>query len=507
MSSAGRDACRYFECPMFKLTATPIDTAALAARLAAPEAGAAVIFEGRVRNHHLGRPVTRLEYEAFDELAQAEGEAIVAETERLYPGTHVLCIHRTGTLQIGEAAVWIGVTSAHRQAGFAACRHVIEDLKRRLPVWKKEHHPDGAAEWVNCTAEAAAKPALSDYHTRQIALPEVGEAGQSKIATARVLVVGVGGLGCPAALYLAGSGVGRLTLVDGGRVELSNLHRQILFTTAEVGAPKVLAASARLRQHNPAVEIIAHEGELTATNARALVAGQTVVLDCTDNFTTRFVLHDACHALGIPLVSAAVHRFEGTLDVFRRDTGGCLHCLWEGRSPAELDTAGNCAGGPVFGPVVGVLGVMQAAEAIKLLLGREGDTVHQSRLVNLLDGSQLNVERGMRPGCPVCSRLDQLKIADPQTNSESSLFLNAAGIAALGPETKTVYLLEADEATPRKSAPPMFTALAALDLMQLREFAATGPLVMVCRYGVRSAAVARMLRTEGLANVFAQIVS
>ena len=504
MRPAGRDACRYSISQMFELTATPIDTAALTARLAAPEAGAAVIFEGRVRNHHLGRPVIRLEYEAFDELAQAEGDAIVAETERLYPGTRVLCVHRTGTLQIGEAAVWIGVASAHRQAGFAACRHVIEDLKLRLPVWKKEHHPDGAAEWVNCTTEAAAKPAAPYYHARQVALPEVGEAGQARIAAARVLVVGVGGLGCPAALYLAGAGVGRLTLVDGGRVELSNLHRQILFTSADVGAPKVLAAAARLRQHNPKIEIIAHEGELTATNARALVAGQTVVLDCTDNFATRFVLHDACHALGIPLVAAAVHRFEGTLDVFRRDTGGCLHCLWEGRSPAELDTAGNCAGGPVFGPAVGVLGVMQAAEAIKLLLGREGDSVHQSRLVNLLDGSQLNVERAMRPGCPVCSKLHQLKIAHPPENAEKSIFVNAAGIGALGPAAKTVYLLEAGESTPRQSAPPMITTVAALDLIQLREFAATGPLVLVCRYGVRSAAITRLLRTEGLANVFAQ---
>jgi adenylyltransferase/sulfurtransferase len=489
---------------MFKLTATPIDTTALAARLAAPDAGAAVIFEGRVRNHHLGRSVTHLEYEAFDTLAQSEGDAIVAETERLYPGTKVLCVHRTGTLQIGEAAVWIGVASAHREGGFAACRHVIEELKRRLPIWKKEHHPGGAAEWVNCTTEASHVPAVSEYNARQSALPEVGETGQARLAAARVLIVGVGGLGCPAALYLAGAGVGRITLVDGGRVELSNLHRQILFTTAEIGAPKVLAAAARLRRHNPSVEIIAHEGELTATNARSLVAGQTIVLDCTDNFATRFVLHDACHELNIPLVSAAVHRFEGTLDVFRRGTGGCLHCLWDGRRPAELDTVGNCAGGPVFGPAVGVLGVMQAAEALKLLLGHEGEAVRQTRLVNLLDGSQLTIERSMRPGCPVCSHLDQLKIAHPPTTAETSLFLNPAGVTALGPAARSVYLLEAGETTPSKSFPPMFTAVSALDLMQLRELAATAPLVLVCRYGVRSAALARLLRAEGLENVFAQ---
>jgi len=487
---------------MFELTGQPIDSTALSARLAAPEAGALTTFEGRVRNHHLGQPVTKLEYEAFDEMARLEGEAIVSETERLYPGAKVLCVHRTGALTTGEAAVWIGVASAHRQAGFAACRHVIEELKLRLPVWKKEHHPGGAAEWVNCTAEAAARPGGDDLNARQTALPEVGAAGQEKLAAARVLVVGVGGLGCPAALYLAGSGIGRLTLVDGGRVERSNLHRQILFTTAEIGAPKALAAAAQLRRHNACLQVTSQESELTPQNARALVAGQDVVLDCTDNFTSRFLLHDTCLALGVPLVQAAVHRFEGTLDVFRADTGGCLHCQWPGRQPGELDTAGNCAGGPVFGPAVGVLGVMQAAEAIKLLLGLEGDAPRQTRLVNLLDGSQLSVERSARPDCPVCSRLDQLQAARPVAFTDTGLFIDAAGVMALGATAQTIYLTEPGEPVPAGQV-----SIPVQDLPRLRELAAAGPLVLTCRFGVRSAALARLLRAEGLPQVFALIAA
>ncbi|MEI6107746.1 MAG: ThiF family adenylyltransferase [Opitutae bacterium] len=485
---------------MFELTDQPIDSAALQARLARPEAGALTLFEGRVRNHHLGQPVTKLEYEAFDAMARQEGEAIVHETEQMYPGVLVLCVHRTGTLSIGEVAVWIGVASAHRQAGFAACRHMIEELKLRLPIWKKEHHPGGATEWVNCSAEAIAQTHSDEAHIRQVALPEVGAAGQARLAAARVLVVGVGGLGCPATLYLAGAGIGQLTLVDSGKVERSNLHRQVLFTAAEIGAPKALAAAARLRLHSPAARMVAQNCELTPLNVRSLVAGHSVVLDCSDNHVTRFLLHDACLALGVPLVSAAVHRFEGTLDVFRRGTGGCLHCLWLGRSPAELDTTGNCAGGPVFGPAVGVLGVMQAAEVIKLLLGREGDAVHQTRLVNLLDGIQLNIERLARPDCPVCSRLDQLRTVKSNPIADPALFLDPAAVAALGQGARTVYLTEPGEAVPAGK-----TSIPALDLARLRELTITAPLVLTCRHGVRSAALARLLRAEGMKQVFALI--
>lgn len=485
---------------MFALTDAPIDAAALVATLRRPDAGAVIVFEGRVRDHHLGRPVTRLEYEAFDELARIEGEAIVHEAEQLHPGARVVCVHRTGSLSLGELAVWIGVASPHRQAGFAACRFVIEEIKRRLPIWKKEHHPDGAAEWVNCAIEAAAAPAGAARHARQVALPEVGASGQARLGTARVLVVGLGGLGCPAALYLAGAGVGRLTLVDGGRIESSDLHRQILYTPAEIGAPKALAAAARLRLQHPDVAVHAHPADLLAPNARALVAGHEVVLDCTDNFSARFLLHDACQSLGVPLVSAAVHRFEGTLEVFRRGTGGCLHCQWSGRSAAELELAGRCAGAAVFGPAVGLLGVMQAGEALKLLLGLEGVPAAETRLVSLLDGSVVTVSRTARPGCPACSGIDALRAAPPRlTGDEAPVLLTAAAAAALNPSPRFVHLVEPGDPPPAGRA----AVQPAHDLARLRELAAEGPVVLTCRHGVRSAALARLLRAEGAATVYA----
>src|SRR5258708_38606416 len=172
---------------MFELTDQPIDTAVWRRRLAHAGAGALVVFGGWVRDHHLGRSVTELEYEAFDVLTRLGGDAIVAEAEEAHPGCRVGCVHRTGRLQVGELSVWIGAVSAHRQAAFLACRHVIEEVKRRLPVWKKQYHPDGASEWVNCTAEAAGEPpSQGTYYQPPHEPPEVGSPRQAAPAPARI---------------------------------------------------------------------------------------------------------------------------------------------------------------------------------------------------------------------------------------------------------------------------------------------------------------------------------
>lgn len=489
---------------MFALTEHPIDGAALRTGLQRPEAGALVVFEGWVRNHHGGRAVTRLEYEAFVEMAQREGEALVAGVEEEFPGLKITCVHRCGDLIPGDVAVWIGATSAHRDDAFRAARLVIEEVKRRLPVWKKEHHPGAEPVWVNCTLDTGAVQDAAEFSRRQTDLPEVGEAGRQRLAQASVLVAGLGGLGCPAALYLGGAGVGRLTLADGSRVERSNLHRQVLFEAGDVGAPKATRGALALRARNPHITVEAVAADITAANARALVTGRAAVLDCTDNFTSRLLLHDLCLELGVPLVQAAVHRWEGVLNVFHPGGGGCLYCSGLPSRARELDTVGNCAGAPVFGPAVGLLGLLQATEAIKVILQRPAAEItnRHTLLVDTLTTEITRIERSVRPDCPYCR--GRAGAPAGQTDNESGPLLIDAGELARLPSSRLVVLVTAEERRDFELPAPAL-ALEPADLAALDRVAGetAGALVLACPFGLRSAALARGLRASGRRRVFA----
>jgi adenylyltransferase/sulfurtransferase len=205
-----------------------------------------------------------------------------------------------------------------------------------------------------------------ERYSRHLLLPEIGAAGQEKLKRARVLVIGAGGLGSPASLYLAAAGIGTLGVVDHDRVDLSNLQRQLLFATADVGASKVLAAQARLRALNPDITVIAHELELRGGNALDLVRSYDLVVDGSDRLSTRYLVNDACVLLGKPLVSAAIHRFEGQAMSYVPGRGPCYRCLFPQSAEGLVP---NCAEAGVLGVLPGVLGALQATEAIKLVLG------------------------------------------------------------------------------------------------------------------------------------------
>jgi molybdopterin/thiamine biosynthesis adenylyltransferase len=240
-------------------------------------------------------------------------------------------------------------------------------------------------------------------YSRHILLPELGLEAQQRFAAAHALVIGAGGLGAPAAQFLVAAGVGTLTLCDPDRVDLTNLQRQILYATADVGTPKVVAARARLAAINPEVRVETIAARVGPDELAPLAAGADVVLDCTDNFVTRHAVNRACVAARKPLVSGAAIRFDGQVAVFdpRDPASPCYHCLFG--DGEELEET-RCATMGVFAPIVGIVGATQAAEALKLLAG-VGEPL-AGRLL-LLDGYAMRwreVRIPRDPQCPVCSR-------------------------------------------------------------------------------------------------------
>jgi adenylyltransferase/sulfurtransferase len=253
-------------------------------------------------------------------------------------------------------------------------------------------------------ARLAAAP-LSDEeisrYARHLVLPEVGREGQSRLKAASVLLVGAGGLGSPAALFLAAAGVGRLALVDPDRVDASNLQRQVLHGTRDVSRPKVASAADRLRDLNPHLRVDLHEARFSAANAAALVAAHDLVLDGTDNFPARYLVNDACVLGGKPNVYAAIFRFEGQASVFAPCLGGpCYRCLFP--EPPPAGAVPGCAEGGVLGVLPGLLGTVQATEALKLLLGLGSPLVGRLLLYDALAMRFREMSLRRNPDCPVC---------------------------------------------------------------------------------------------------------
>ncbi|HYE79287.1 MAG TPA: molybdopterin-synthase adenylyltransferase MoeB [bacterium] len=251
-------------------------------------------------------------------------------------------------------------------------------------------------------------------YSRHILLPEVGGIGQERLARARVLCVGAGGLGSPAILYLAAAGVGRLGIVDGDAVDLTNLQRQVLHGTPDVGVPKVESAARAVARLNPDVQVDGYPFRLDAGNARELIGRYELVLDGSDNFPTRFLVNDACYFAGVPLVSACVLRFSGYLSTFSYAPGTpCYRCLYP--APPPVGSVPSCSEAGILGAIAGVMGTLQASEALKWLLElgepAVGKLVTYDALKTRFDTKFLRRD----PACPLCGQapsITELRMAE-----------------------------------------------------------------------------------------------
>lgn len=238
-------------------------------------------------------------------------------------------------------------------------------------------------------------------YSRHILLPEISIEGQQKILNAHVLIIGAGGLGSPAALYLASSGVGTITLCDNDTVDLTNLQRQILHRTGSIGNSKVASAHNTLAEINPEVNVLALNERIAAERLHELVAQADVVVDCSDNFATRYALNRACVQLNKPLVSGAAIKFSGQISVFdfRREDSPCYNCLY----PEEMEAEEiRCSAMGVFAPLVGIIGSMQASEALKLLLGISPTLCGKLLVLDALSMEPRVIKLSRDSACPVC---------------------------------------------------------------------------------------------------------
>ncbi len=239
-----------------------------------------------------------------------------------------------------------------------------------------------------------------ERYSRHFLMPEVGEEGQKKLKSASVLMVGAGGLGAPFGMYIAAAGVGRLGVVDFDEVEFSNLQRQLLHGTEDVGRSKLDSAEETLEEINPNVELERHETRLTSENAKEIIDGYDVVVDGTDNFPTRYLVNDACAMLGVPNVYGSIFRFEGQVSVFDAERGPCYRCLYEEPPPPGL--VPDCAEGGVLGVLPGIIGSLQALETIKLIIESGDPLVGRYLIFDALNMEFQELDLPKNPDCPVC---------------------------------------------------------------------------------------------------------
>jgi len=237
-------------------------------------------------------------------------------------------------------------------------------------------------------------------YSRHLILPEVGLEGQQKLKAGGVLIIGAGGLGSPAGMYLAAAGVGKIGIVDFDKIDLSNLQRQILHATVDVGTSKCASAKKRMQEINPEIEIVVHEELVSQANIEALVKQYDVVIDATDNFSTRYLINDACVLGRKPNIYGAIYRFEGQASVFAPGQGPCYRCLFP--TPPPPDTVPNCAEGGVLGVLAGVIGVLQATEAIRILIGMGTGLIGRLMLYDAMEMRFDTVNIKRNADCPIC---------------------------------------------------------------------------------------------------------
>jgi sulfur-carrier protein adenylyltransferase/sulfurtransferase len=362
----------------------------------------------------------------------------------------------------------------------------------------------------------ALTPTEIQRYARHLIMPEVAMHGQKRLKAAKVLCIGTGGLGSPLSLYLAAAGVGTLGLVDFDVVDVSNLQRQIIHFTDDVGRPKIASAEEKLKAINPALEIIRHEQAVDSSNALEMFAGYDVIVDGTDNFPTRYLVNDACVLLGKPNVYGSIFRFDGQATVFYPPQGPCYRCLYP--EPPPPDLVPNCAEGGVLGILPGLIGVVQATETVKLILGTGKPLIGRLLLYDALEMSFREMKVRKNPKCPICgpnptihALIDYQQFCGVGTAEPTPAAGGATALEEITPgelqsllETKTPPRI-LDVRNPEEIAICRIAGSTVIPLPELParldELDSSTSIVVHCKSGVRSAKAIALLQAAGFTRL------
>ena len=351
-------------------------------------------------------------------------------------------------------------------------------------------------------------------YSRHLSLPEVGLEGQKKICAASVLCIGAGGLGSPIAMYLAAAGVGKLGIVDFDSVDLSNLQRQILHGTADIGRPKTQSARETIHHLNPGVQVVLHEARLTSENAMEIIRPYDLVVDGTDNFPTRYLTNDACVLLRKPNVYGSIFRFEGQASLFAPHLGGpCYRCLYP--EPPPPGTVPSCAEGGVLGVLPGMIGVIQATEILKLVLGKGTSLLSRLLLFNALDMRFRELKLRRDPQCPLCGENPSItQLIDyqnfcgvPPPSAETTMHPDEVTVhelkKALDNPQLGIQVLDVREGDEYQIARINGARLVPLSVLaqRLAELDPAQPYYIHCKAGGRSMKALQFLREQGFKHL------
>jgi adenylyltransferase/sulfurtransferase len=372
-------------------------------------------------------------------------------------------------------------------------------------------------------AETAVRPPVRDLpplsheeilrYSRHLILPDVGVEGQRKLKAARVLLIGAGGLGSPLALYLSAAGVGNIGIVDFDVVDVTNLQRQVLHGTSDVGRPKLESARKRIADVNPFVQLTTYEEPLTSANALEIFRDWDIVVDGTDNFPTRYLVNDACVLLGKPNVYGSIYRFEGQASVFATKDGPCYRCLFPEPPPPGL--VPSCAEGGVLGVLPGLVGTIQATETIKLILGKGDSLSGRLLLIDTLGATFRTVKLRRDPNCPACGTREITQLIDyeqfcgsPHVGGEPKVSFHVPEISPTEANERLqkgeIEIVDVRE--PHELEIARYPKVRAIPLGKLADHIAELPrdrdLVLACRTGMRSAKAVQQLQAAGFTRVW-----